>query len=705
MRLRHHHAASFLDNCLKKDMRTLLAVLALCLGLMVQGVSPRLDALVSRGNRAYLLGQRDVILDCARQLDSLIGVECKTRADSADYMFSLYKLYGNYHYENATLDPASLAEAERYYALARQTEGARFSQGHLIDLELAQLYYRDGRYQAALECVDNALLYIDENSLLEPGDTEWNNYEMQRAICLARLGRTDEAISLADNTLKDYRDRRSLDYARAQRVKAKILMLAARRPGEAVKAYKEFFRTQRRFVKENFTDMDSHQREQYWLGLRPFVADCYTLEGLDPEFLYDVTLFSKGLLLHVSRTVGSGRASIDRLKSLDYTWRDVSRKLKPGQAAAEFIQYEKDDTTRMAVLLLRHKSRPKFIPIGNPSDFERLAGKAFRLTNQKGKNRLYTNDELAATVLTPELRAELQGVTRLYFAPDGFLYKYAIEYTPLAQSLDMHRLTSTRVLVGPRRPQPLTSTLFCGGIDYARSDGDDSEAANDSLAYATFQRTAFQQLRPETNEARILYEQLGAKADTLLTGEQSTEALFRRVAPDYTNIIVSTHGLFRSHTVGIGTDLKPSLTDETMSHGIVAFAGATSMLRRDDFDPSRHCDGILSALELSALDLSRCDLFTLSACQTGLGEITCDGVFGLQRGLKNAGVGAMLVSLWDVNSVTTSLLMQTLYARLAAGVPIHQAFTEARSALIGHEPENYNLPQFTHPFLLIDAIE
>lgn len=75
------------------------------------------------------------------------------------------------------------------------------------------------------------------------------------------------------------------------------------------------------------------------------------------------------------------------------------------------------------------------------------------------------------------------------------------------------------------------------------------------------------------------------------------------------------------------------------------------------FSPENY-DGILSARELAEQDLSHVSLVVLSACQSGLGYICTDGVYGLQRGLKTAGVKAIIASLWSVDDQATMLLMR-----------------------------------------------
>ncbi len=79
------------------------------------------------------------------------------------------------------------------------------------------------------------------------------------------------------------------------------------------------------------------------------------------------------------------------------------------------------------------------------------------------------------------------------------------------------------------------------------------------------------------------------------------------------------------------------------------------------------------------MDLTGCKLAVLSACDTAQGDISSiDGVLGLQRALKIAGVDAMLLTLWPVDNELTEEFMNDFYSRLPQSDNLNKAFIETQ---------------------------
>lgn len=96
-------------------------------------------------------------------------------------------------------------------------------------------------------------------------------------------------------------------------------------------------------------------------------------------------------------------------------------------------------------------------------------------------------------------------------------------------------------------------------------------------------------------------------------------------------------------------------------------------------------DGILTAFEIANLNLSKTKLVVLSACDTGLGDIQgTEGVYGLQRAFKMAGVDYILMSLWPVDDEKTAELMRLFYKNYLNGKPIREAFRGAQNEMKLH---------------------
>jgi CHAT domain-containing protein len=93
-------------------------------------------------------------------------------------------------------------------------------------------------------------------------------------------------------------------------------------------------------------------------------------------------------------------------------------------------------------------------------------------------------------------------------------------------------------------------------------------------------------------------------------------------------------------------------------------------------------DGILTSYEVSNMYLPNTKLAVLSACETGLGDIQgSEGVYGLQRAFKMAGVQNLLMSLWRVDDKSASEFMQEFYKNLFAKQTITDAFYNAQTSM------------------------
>ena len=151
------------------------------------------------------------------------------------------------------------------------------------------------------------------------------------------------------------------------------------------------------------------------------------------------------------------------------------------------------------------------------------------------------------------------------------------------------------------------------------------------------------------------------------------------------------------------------------------FAGANNALRNKKL-PEGVNDGILTASEISHLDFRGMDMVVLSACQTGLGEVGSDGVFGLQRGFKKAGARTLMMSLWKVDDEATQMLMTAFYRNLTSGkMSKYESLQQAQKYVREYEvkiPKDESYPQkgydtlrrYENPiywaaFILLDAVE
>ena len=435
----------------------------------------------------------------------------------------------------------------------------------------------------------------------------------------------------------------------------------------------------------------------------------------------------------------------DYTANLVITWEQVKEKLTDKDAAVEFVSFplNVDSTMYIAYALKKDWECPKMIPLFEEKQL---------LAVQKGDR--YTTDSISRLVWKP-LDEVMQGVERVYFAPSGELYNIAIESIPthedggetlVGEHRDFYRLSSTRELALIKDESRWDEAAVYGGLQYGMSvkgmieeDGKYEKAAGQKRGDSTpsyyvvredsigrgdrdvAQGLAY--LEGTKKEAEAITHDLERKAvdARLFTDSIGTETSFKALGGKKTSIIhIGTHGFFNDKKKEnkddrlqlLGMDNQPRvIEDDALTRSGLYFAGADNVrLNGPSAVPDSIDDGRLTAAEIAQLDLRGLDMVVLSACQTGLGEITGDGVFGLQRGFKKAGAQTIVMSLWKVDDDATTEFMTRFFQNIKIdneGHPTNkqQAFREAQNHIRTVDNGKYKDPKYWAAFIMLDGID
>jgi CHAT domain-containing protein/Flp pilus assembly protein TadD len=376
-------------------------------------------------------------------------------------------------------------------------------------------------------------------------------------------------------------------------------------------------------------------------------------------------------------------------------WQEVQAALKPGEAAIEFVHYrywdkKETDSILYAALVLRPgMEKPQFVPLFEEKQLETLLSNNGQTPDLFYKN-LYSwegKGQMLYQLVWQPLEAILSGTKTLYFAPSGLLHRLNPAAIPAAAKTltsDRYRLTglsSTRQLVvQASNPANVSDVSFLfGGIQY---DMDSVAVLHDQAQFSnglrgqldfaqsdsTLRGGSWRYL-PGTEKEVVELEKImtgaGFKAQ-VFKGFTGSEARFKAMPKVSPRIIhIATHGFFfpdpKTATRDDDQVVFKNSDHPLMRSGLVLAGGNYAWQIGKPLKPGVE-DGILTAYEISQLDLSQTELVVLSACETALGDIKgSEGIYGLQRAFKIAGAKRILMSLWQIPDQQTSRLMMLFY--------------------------------------------
>jgi CHAT domain-containing protein len=436
---------------------------------------------------------------------------------------------------------------------------------------------------------------------------------------------------------------------------------------------------------------------------------------------------------------------------------DAAAALPPESALVAYVEYTRLAAapeplpSYMALVLPAPGAEPRVVPLGPAREIDAAverwrseagaAPKGLALAGGRAEARYRKAGERLRRLIWDPVAARLEGGRLVFVVPDGALSLVSLASLPgagdrylMETGPTFHYLSAERDIVRRGERDAMGhGLLVLGGPDYegkpdtsairvASAGGDPGGGALDGNLYrgprsgcGDFRALRFGPLpgaRVEAEEIASLWNShrgdSGDRIDTLLlTGAGAGEAEFKRAASGRRVVHLATHGFFMqgrcgsalqsarqavSLLPGAGVEGPTPPGDNPLLLSGLALAGAN---RREESGPEQE-DGILTAEEIGALDLSGVEWAVLSGCETGVGRVQAgEGVLGLRRAFQMAGAGALIMSLWPVEDDAAREWMRALYAGRLGGMTTAEAVRSAGRALI---ESRRRAARSTHPF-------
>jgi CHAT domain-containing protein len=420
------------------------------------------------------------------------------------------------------------------------------------------------------------------------------------------------------------------------------------------------------------------------------------------------------------------------------------------------------DTIRYGALLLKKGfNTPQYIPLCTQAQLDVLLqeniNQEYHLFNLYTPRLSEDASSLYSLIWQP-LEPFIKGTKKIYYAPSGDLHRLNIsaicpsdEAKPLSQQIEFILINSARSLMNQYAKSAENRALPTIKMPCLKSTVVDMELAADLLGNTAYDAPAPSKTRDAVLFGNVYYDmdslaikkginkafkinkpnedkkgskkrqfnektdwevlfgtkteidsihKIFAKAEykvTIREGFAASEESFKELGrgkPSPRILHIATHGFFFA-------DSLLQKTENPLNRSGLILTGANYAWKKGRPMTGME-DGILTAFEIGQMNLQNTELVVLSACETGLGYIeNNEGVFGLQRAFKRAGVRNLMVSLWSIPDKATQVLMTRFYKNcLEKNMTLRVALNEAQQWMRGQEV--YKNPYYWAGFILLE---
>lgn len=410
--------------------------------------------------------------------------------------------------------------------------------------------------------------------------------------------------------------------------------------------------------------------------------------------------------LKIERDLSQEFVSLKSLsKKLDITSKDVVRNIGSKSLAIDFVRYWDADTIKYGAFVFSSRmTSPVLIDLFTE---KYLQQEAFLSDNKVNYNFFKDKTKENFRMVWGKLTSYMNNYTNVYFSADGLLNKLAIEYLcdenkiPVSERYNLHRVFH---LADIKSSSDIGNNYAILGVH----NHDNPTIQDKELAIRGGEWINLDNVIPEVSSINTMLSSSTKGTVSVYAVDDSVRESFVKSLNEkpITLLHVATHAFFYNHDDLNNAVMKHQIdapmaeralkADNTSLSGLVLRNGNKY---RKMVDLPEKEDDILTSEEIENMSFPNLKLTVLSACQTGLGDIDGEGVWGLQRAFRIAGTQSLICTLDYVDDFWTQRFMKEFYEGLAQGQTKYKSFYDARNSIY---KENMSNPKIWAKFILIE---